>query len=365
MNYQKLDVEPVVVSRPLEHGVMTKTISYSNNTGIPLYVTENHGGSFILEPKRNRVISPNAIEIFVTYKVPAGVANLTMLAESFSDVVYRNMCSELRQYGETTLMYVVDDPVPILRGEAVVLSDLGLAFSNQPIGINRTPIAKTHGDRTTLTLGVIIVQRYDDPKFYQWVRYYTTMVKAESVRSKYYEPGVYMVMMSGEIAEGGRLVHFGFDDPLSPFRIFETEEQAKTFRWMSDAIPDLSAMRQQLADKIKEVDRDLATQKAQLEQEHRQRMNDLAFNKEEVLAEFRTMELRQKQQADERKDVIEERSLARKDTFDERSTVRKDKSEERKDTYDQRSMVRKDGSDFLKAIPTYLAAGMALLAIMK
>lgn len=365
MNYQKLDVAPVVTPRPMQHGVMTKTISYANNTGIPLYVTESHGGSFILEPKRNRVISPNAIEIFVTYKVPAGVANLAMFAESFSDLVYRNMCNELRQYGETTLLYVVEDPVPILRGDAVVLSDLGLAFSRDPIGINRTPLAKTHGERTTLTLGVIIVQSYDDPKFYQWVRYYTTMVKAESIRSKYYEPGVYMVMMTGEIAEGGRLVHFAFDDPLSPFRVFEQEEDAKSFRWMTDAIPDLAAMRQQLADKLRDMDRDLAMQKAQQEQEHRQRMNDLAFNKEEVLAEYRALELRQKQQSEERKDVMEERSLTRKDTYEERSTTRKDNSEERKDTYDQRATLRKDGSDFLKAIPTYLAAGMALLAIMK
>lgn len=365
MNYQKLDVAPVVSSRPMNHGAMTKTISYANNTGIPLYVTENHGGSFILEPKRNRVISPNAVEVYVTYKVPPGVANLAMFAESFTDVVYRKMANELKQYGEATLLYVVEDPVPILRGDAVVLSDLGLAFSRDPVDINRTPVARTHGERTTLTLGVVVVQRYDDPAFYQWARYYSTMVKVDSVRSKYYEPGVYMVMMSGDIVEGGRLVHFKFDDPLSPFRVFEDENAAQTFRWMTDALPDLTAMRQQLADKIREADRDIAERKSQLELEHRQRMNDLAFNKEEVLAEFRTVELRQKQQSEERKDILEERSLTRKDTYDERSTARKDNAEERKDTYDQRATVRKDGSDFLKAIPTYLAAGMALLAIMK
>ncbi|QVW28592.1 hypothetical protein pEaSNUABM8_00095 [Erwinia phage pEa_SNUABM_8] len=365
MNYQKLDVAPVVVSRPVQHGAMTKTISYANNTGIPLYVTENHGGSFILEPKRNRVVSPNAIEIYVTYKVPAGVANLAMMAESFSDVVFRNMANELRQYGETTLMYVVESPVPILRGDAVVLSDLGLAFSRDPIGINRTPVTKTHGDRTNITLGVVVVQRYDDPKNYTWVRYYTTMVKVDSVRSKYYDEGVYMVMMSGEIAEGGRLLHFKFDDPLSPFRVFESEDDARSFRWMAEAIPDLANMRQQLADKIRDVDRELVDRKAQQDLEHRQRMNDLAFNKEEVLAEYRVMELKQKQQSDERKDQLEEKSLTRKDTYDERSTSRKDQSEERKESYDRRATVRKDGSDFLKAIPTYLAAGMALLAIMK
>lgn len=365
MNYQKLDVSPVVVPRPMQHGVMTKTISYENNTGIPLYVTENHGGSFILEPKKHRVISPHAVVVYVTYKVPVGTANLALLAESFSGVVFRNMCNELKAYGEATLMYVVEDPIPILRGDAVVLGELGLAFSNRPVGINRTPITKTHGDRTGITLGVVVVQRFDDPKHYTWVRYYTTMVKVDTVRSKYYEEGVYMVLMSGEVAEGGRMLHFKFDDPLSPFRVFESEDKAREFRWMAEAIPDLQAMRQQLAEKIRDVERELSDRKADLELEHRRRLNELAINKEEVMAQYRTLELNQKHKAEERKDSIEERSLTRKDTYDERSTVRKDRSEERKENYDQRSTVRKDGSDFLKAIPTYLAAGMALLAIMK
>lgn len=365
MNHHKLDTKPVVVPRPVEHGVLTKTMSYENNTGIPLYVTESNGKTFILEPKKHRVISPNAVSVYVTYKVPSGTANLMPLAEAFPDVVFRSMCNEIRQYGETTLMYVVDDPVPILRGDAVILSELGLAFSNRPIEINRTPLVKSHGDRTTMTLGVVVVQRREDPKSFNWVRYYTTMVEVTPIRSKYYEEGVYMVLMSGDVVEGGRLLRFEFDDPLSPFRVFESEEEARGFKWMADAVPELRTLKEQLEAKIREVDSVLIDRKADQEYNHRQRMNDLAFNKEEVVAYFRDMDLALKYGADERKDAIEERSLRRKDDYDERSTVRKDGSEARKDHYDRRSIIRKDGSDFMKSIPTYLAAGMALLAMMK
>lgn len=174
-----------------------------------------------------------------------------------------------------------------------------------------------------------------------------------------------MVMMSGEIAEGGRLLHFKFDDPLSPFRVFETEDSARGFRWMEEAVPDLQQLRNQLAEKIKSVDRELIDRKAEQDLEHRQRMNELTLSKEEMALRYRELEMQQKLQAEELKTKQEERSLERKDTYDERSTVRKDRSEERKEAYDQRATVRKDGSDFLKAIPTYLAAGIALLAIMK
>jgi len=340
-------------------------MSYENNTGIPLYVTESNGKSFILEPKKHRVISPTAISVYVTYKAPAGTANLTPLAEAFSDVVFRSMCNEIRQCGEATLMYVVEDPVPILRGDAVILTELGLAFSNRPIEINRAPLVKSHGERATMTLGVVVVQSRDDPRMLSWVRYYTSMVEVTPIRSKFYDAGVYMVMMTGETVEGGRLLRFEFDDPLSPFRVFESEEDAREFRWMSDAVPELRTLKEQLENKIRQAEELITDRKANQEYDHRQRMNDLAFNKEEVLAYFRDMDLSLKYRADERKDTFEERSLARKDVYDERTTVRKDSSEVRKDQYDSRSILRKDGSDFMKSIPTYLAAGMTLLAMMK
>lgn len=338
----------------MRHGVMTKTFTYENNTGLPIFVTEAHGGHFILEPKNNRVISPNAVVVYVTYKVPAGTANLLGFAESYPPAVYRNMCAELRAFGETTLMYVVEDPVPIIRGDAVILEELGLAFSIRPIGIDKAPARANHGKPSAMTIGVVVVQRYDDSRDLRWVRYYTSMVEVVPVRSKFYDEGIYMVLMSGEIVEGGRLLAFNFDDPLSPFRAFETEDAARSFRWELDAIPDLRDIRMKMEQQIQNNEQSILERKGALELEHKRRLADLAIDKEETAAAYRDLEYQIKQRAEERKDQ-----------YEERSTIRKDTSEDRKDHYDSRSSKRKDNTEILKVFPALLAAGIAIVAMVK
>ncbi|QVW56229.1 hypothetical protein pEaSNUABM6_00093 [Erwinia phage pEa_SNUABM_6] len=362
MKRHNLDIAPVISKKPVRHTAVRKTFTYENNTGTPVYVTDSTGSYIIIEPKRN-VISPNAIVIYVTYRVPAGMANLIGIADTLPAAVYQNLCRELDKFGESTLMYIVDDPVPILRGEAIVLENLGLSFSVRPLELDKTPIRR-NSQTTELTLGIVIVQHHDDTRSIKWVRYYNTLVQVVPIKAKFYEPGMYLVMMSGEIVEGSRLLHFDFEDPMSPMRAFETEEAARQFRWVADAVPALADLRNKLETQIAANDLSHAQHKQKLDVEHRRKLNELSLEREQTASLFRELEMRIKQQAEERKDSFDERSTVRKDHYDERSTVRKDQSEERKEHYENRSQTRKDASETLKAIPALLAAGVAIVAML-
>ncbi|QOC54541.1 hypothetical protein pSALSNUABM04_081 [Salmonella phage pSal-SNUABM-04] len=362
MKRHNLDIAPVISKKPVRHNALRKTFTYENNTGTPVYVTDSTGSYIIIEPKRN-VISPNAIVVYVTYSIPAGMANLIGIADTLPAAVYQNLCRELDRFGESTLMYIVEDPVPILRGEAIVLENLGLSFSVRPLELDKTPVHR-NGQATELTLGIVVVQRHDDTRVIKWVRYYNTMVQVVPIKAKFYEPGMYLVMMSGDIVEGSRLLHFDFDDPMSPMRGFETEEAARQFRWVTDAVPALSDLRNKLEAQIAANDLSYAQHKQQLDVEHRRKLNDMTIEREQQAALFRELEMKVKQRAEERKDSFDERSTLRKDHYDERSTVRKDQSDERKEHYENRSQTRKDASETLKAIPAILAAGVAIVAML-
>lgn len=333
MNRYDLDIEPTITQRPMYHGVVKKTISYENNTGVPVHVTELSGGSFILAPS-SHTASEFGIVVYVTYKAVGGQANLTGLREGFPAKQFSQMCREIQECGETTLMYVVSDISALMHGDLVVLKKLGMAFSTQPVRLDSNPIALPGGERSEFTLGVVVVQRYDDPKVYRWVRFYTTQVEVDPIRSKYYDEGIYMVIGGGKLVEGGRMLHFTFDDPLSPFRVFATEDESRSYRWM-DAIPDLRDIRSKLEANYQSKLQDLDDRKNQLDLEYRTQSNELAIEKERLSLQNKREENEIKQRA-----------------------------EVRKDQYEARSIHRKDGSEFLKAIPAFMAAGVAVIGML-
>lgn len=333
MNRYDLDVQPTLTQRPMHRGAVSKTITYENNTGLPIYVTELSGGNFVLSPS-STTAAEFGIVVYVTYTVMGHGANLSGLRDGHHPKQYAQMCKELTTTGETTLMYVVDDIGALMRGDLVVLKKLGMAFSTQPVKLDSEIIGKPGGDRKEFALGVVVVQRYDDPNQLKWLRFYTTMLEIEPIRSKYYDEGIYMVIGGGECVEGGKMLMYAFDDPLSPFRVFATEDEARGYRWM-DAIPDLRDVRAKLEATYQAKLQDLDDQKNRQDLEYRTQLNNLALEKERLstLNTIQTNEI-------------------------------KLRSDVRKDHYESRAYQRKDSSEFMKSIPAYLAAGVALVGMI-
>lgn len=365
MRRNLLDVTPTVTKPPVHWGAVTKSFTYENNTGVPIYVTESTGAYTIVEPKRN-VISPNAFVIYITYKTPPGTVNLIGVSDIMPSAVYRTLCTELDRTGESTLMYVIDDPIPILRGEAVVLTKLGLTFSKSQLEIDRSTPKNGHA-AGQLTLGVVVVQAYGDDRPIRYARYYNAIVEVTPIKAKFHREGMYLIV-NGDIDNRGVMIHFEYDDPISPLRCFETEEEARNFDWKHDAIPCLNELKQKLAQQIADGELALTDRKAEMELEHKRRMNDITVEREESIAGFKNLENKMKARAEERKDLYDERGTVRKDSYDERGTVRKDtydeRSSERKERYDDRSQSRKDASETLKVIPALITAGVAIIAML-
>ncbi|HHS7556420.1 TPA: hypothetical protein ACTPQ1_004712 [Salmonella enterica] len=333
MNRYDLDIEPTLTQQPLHHGAVSKTITYENNTGFPIYVTELSGGHFVLAPSM-KTAAEFGIVVYVTYTVMGSGANLSGLRDGHSPKQYTQMCKELTSTGSTTLMYVVDDIGALMRGDLVVLRKLGMAFSTQPVKLESEMVGRPGGDRKEFALGVVVVQRYDDPKNLKWVRFYTSMLEVEPIRSKYYDEGIYMVIGGGDCVENGRMLLFPFDDALSPFRAFATEDEARSYRWI-DSLPDLRDIRAKLEASYQSKLQDLDDRKAQQDLDYRTQLNNLALEKERIS----TLNALQTNEMKLRSDV-------------------------RKDHYESRAYQRKDSSEFMKSIPAYLAAGVALVGMI-
>ncbi|EBS4999785.1 TPA: hypothetical protein ACP0LB_000188 [Escherichia coli] len=333
MNRYDLDVQPTLTQRPMHRGAVSKTITYENNTGFPIYVTELSGGHFVLAPS-STTAAEFGIVIYVTYTVFANGANLSGLRDAHSPKQYAQICKELTTNGETTLMYVVDDIGALMRGDLVVLKKLGMAFSTQPVKLDSEVIGKPGGDRKEFALGVVVVQKYEDPAPLKWLRFYTTMLEVEPIRSKYYDEGIYMVIGGAECVEGGKMIMYSFDDPMSPFRAFASEDEARRYRWL-DNIPELRDVRAKLEATYQAKLQDLDEKKNRQDLDYRTQLNNLALEKERIstLNTIQTNEL-------------------------------KLRSDVRKDQYESRAYQRKDSSEFLKSIPAYLAAGVALVGMI-
>lgn len=332
MNRLNLELIPVISPRPVSGGVISKTFTYENNTGVPVYITDATGGHIVVNPKPG-VIALDSIIVYVTYKAARGSGNLSGLLEGIPGKAYPSLVRDLQATGEATLMYVIDDVSSMMRGDLLVVKKLGLAFSTAPAKMDKTIIKTSMRNNNQFVVGVVVVQRHDDPRDYRWVRYYTKLVEVEPMRSKFYEEGIYMIITGGDDVEGGML-KFEFDELMSPFKVFEQRDDAVAFIWKM-GVPEIREVKRQMEIQLADHQKAWEERKAAMELEHKGRLNELALDKESVVARYRDLEFEQKR-----------------------------KQDERKDHYESRSLVRKDGSETLKAIPAFFAAGVALVGLL-
>ncbi|MGL5397288.1 MAG: hypothetical protein ACRDBQ_18725 [Shewanella sp.] len=355
--------EPKNVRRPtFNHGVI-KTCMVENNTGVPLYVTGPTGEFFSVSP-RNTVNEGHAVTIYVTYRVTPGMGSISGLSDTLPLPAYQQLCKDVKEYGEGTLAYTLDDPSELIRGRAVKMHATGHILSTTPVDLSTMVNAKPHCGSSDIGVGVIVVQKHGSKNELKWVRYFNTLIEVNPVRAKFYEEGIYMVLYNGEIVEGTPLLRFAFDDPLSPFRAFESERDARTFSWARQAIPSLAELKDKLEKEIAKTESSYQERKNALELEHRAALNELNIEKERTASFYRDMEMKTKEDEARRKEEMERRSAERKDWYEERSAERKDRSEDRKDWYEERSSGRKDKTEAYKFIPSLLAAGVSLLTFL-
>jgi hypothetical protein len=288
----------------------------------------------VLIHPQNDVISMDSIVVYVTHRVRSGGGNLSGLLDDVPPKMASQMLEDFKRRGESTVMYTIGEINALLRGELLTVKKLGLAFSINPVGVDKTPVRISMRNKASLVLGVVVVQRHGDPRVIRWVRYYTTVIEVEPMRSRFFDEGVYLTISGGECAEEGSMLKFGFDELISPFRCFETREEAKAFRW-EDTIPDVRDVRKQLEAQLVDNQALFDARKQDMELEHKTRMNDLVIEKERVQAYYRDREFETK--------LIQD---------------------ERKDHYESKSYVRKDGSETLKMIPAFLAAGLTVVGLL-
>lgn len=333
MNRIDLDVEPTVVPAPINVGGLVKSMTVINNTGLPIFMTDPTGSHVVIHPNRD-VISLDSIVVYVTHRVRNGGGNLSGLLDDVPPKIASMMVEDFKRRGECTVMYTIGEIDALLRGELLLVKKLGVGFSIKPVDVDKTPVRTSMRNKSSLVLGVVVVQKHGDPRIIRHVRYYTTVIAVEPMRSRFFEEGVYLTISGGECVEEGSMLRFGFDEAISPFRCFETREEARAFRW-EDTLPDIRDAKRQLETQLLENQNQMDERKQAMELEHKNRLNELAVEKERVAAYYRDRELEAKQ-----------------------------KQEERKDHYESRSLVRKDGSETLKMIPAFLAAGLTVVGLL-
>ncbi len=335
MERVNINVAPSISPRPMNTGHVTKSMMYVNETALPVYVTEPGGGHFTVLPDSSYAPT-NRFTVFVTYRAGSRYAGFNGLSENLlPPVEYRRVVNELKQIGESTLKYEVDvsDIAMLLRGDMLIIKQLSIAISLQPIKMGNEVLENQIARTQQFQLGVAIVQPYEDTRPKRWVRYYSAMIEVTPMQSMLYDPGLYLLVFGRNCVEE-RQIRFDFDDPLCPLRAFESKEEAMKWKWR-DSLSSVDVERNRLQGLVKEAETGLADRKSDMELEYKRKLADLNFEKESLAMYSRTQE-----------QEIKARALARDDAYDERSTI------------------RKSSSDALKVFPTLLALGATILGLM-
>lgn len=335
MERVNISIAPTVSLRPMHTGHVTKSLMFVNETALPVFVTEPGGGHFIVLPDSGYAPS-NTFTVYVTYRAGARFAGFDGLSENLlPPVEYRRVINELKASGESTLKYVVDstDMGMLLRGDMLVIKQLAVALTLQPIKMGTDIVGKQTAHTQQFQLGVAVVQPYEDMRPKRWVRYYSAMVETSPMQSMLYDPGIYLIVFGGKCVEE-RQIRFDFDDPLAPLRVFETKEEAVKWKWR-DSLSSIDVERNRLQSLVKEAEVGLADRKADMDLEYKRMLANLTYEKEAIAMQSRKQEHEFKTKA-----------LVRDDVYDERSTV------------------RKSSSDALKVFPTLLALGATILGLM-
>ena len=342
MERVNIDIAPSISNRPINSGHVTKSMLYVNETGIPIYVTEPSGGHFIVLPD-SEFAPVNRFTIYVTYRAGTRYGGFQGLSENtLAPAQYRQAMSELTSAGESTVRYVVEgaDLMRLMRGETLIIQRLATALSLEPFRMGREILETKPALAQQFQLRVAVVQPHEDMVLKRWVRYYSSLIEVQPIRSVMYEPGIYLFVCGGENVEPNR-IHFDFDDPLSPLRAFEHVEGARQWRWRDNRVA-VDELQRKLKTLVHEAETGLEDKRAELDLEYKRKAADIAYEKE-------LLSLRSKEQE----------ASFRSHEFDLKS-----KAAVRDDIYDERSTVRKGASDALKVIPSLLVLGATIIGLM-
>lgn len=273
-------------------------------------------------------------EVHVTYFARRGTANMEGLGDGLlNSTQYQMAARALFDTGEVTLKYVITDIATVMRGEVLVINKLVLAFSLEPIRLGSGLIQNNRIEpKDHLAVAVAVVQD-SNSKPLRWIRYYSTLIEIVPTTSLIYDEGVYLFVQGGESIED-RAVRFDLDDPMSPFRCFSDETEARKFRWR-EAQPEIPQLRAKLQKLIDDTEEGYTQRKYALELENKRQLAEIAMDKERLAHESRIQE-----------------------------AILKEKSARRQDEYEERSVARKSSSEALKILPTMLTLGAAIIGLI-
>lgn len=332
-NRVSIDAEPTVAQRLVNSGYVSKTMTYINRTSRPIVVTEPTGVHVTIMP--DSLSTPlMQFEIHVTYIARRGTANLEGLGDGLlTPVQYKIAARQLHETGEVTLKYMLSDVNLLLRGSVLVLNKLALAFSLEPFRLEGGLVQHNRIEpKDQLGVAIAVIQN-DSAAPSRWIRFYSTMLEVSPTTSMLYDEGIYVFVHGGEGIEG-RMLRFEFDDPLSPFKCFSSEEEARRYRW-KDALPDIVQLRSKLQKLIEDGEAELTVRKNNLELENKRQLAEITMDKERLAQESRVQE-----------------------------ALLKERSARRMDAYEERSVSRKSSSEALKIFPTILTLGAALIGLL-
>lgn len=334
MNFQEQRPSFELSALPI-YRQLSKTIVYENRTDREMTVFTSNGDSIIIAPNQETVPLME-FAIYVHYEA-RGRVNLAGLKGALSDADYEKLKEAIGATGgKATLKYVVKDFTAFLHGEGIYLPNLSIALLE---GVHRDyvypktniPIA-VDGAKARMNISVSVVNLPIDSARPYYVRFLSSVVELNPIKSSIFEPGIYVVVE----ADGAKKIErFDLTDTCSPFRVFRSRQMAEEFQW-EDSSPEYIAMkRSQLALEMARLDEETTARKNEAEIEHRRRLDDLTAKKEEL-------------------------GLMRR----EQESEIKLSTERQKLHYEERSYARKDTSESLKWLPAIIAGGAAIFSFL-
>lgn len=334
MNKVDIDLKPVSGDTVLRVPPLTKTIGYINNSHFDIVVTEPNGSYYRVGSTSS--ISDNTFIVNVTYHSQDTRVDLSGLECLMEPKVYQNFVSEIKTIGFSTISYVIPNIDQLYHTDCLFIQQLGLCLSDRPLGLNAGDVFRENvlAKNANFSLSVALVTNNPELKQKHFVRFYTAMAEVMPMYSRFHKEGVYLIIQGGEDVENGRYLRYDFDEPISPVRVFESEETARRFR-VEDAFPELEDMKRKHEERVREEMRKIGELKADMELQHKEALNGIARDRAVMDNVYREQEL-----------------------------VWKQRNEISKSYYESKSMERKDRSESLKAFPALLTAGLAVLGLL-
>lgn len=313
MNFQEqrpsFELTTLPTYRPL-----TRTVVYENRTDRIITVCTSNGDRVVIAPNKE-MVPKMEFAIYVHYEARGNV-NLAGLKGALSDTDYEKLKEEINlKGGNATLKYVIKDFAAFEHNEGIHLPYLSVALLD---GVQlehaypkaNVPVAKDNASGR-MNISVCIINVPMDANRSYYVRFLSSVVEMEPVRSAVFEPGIYIIVDNGKTKKTER---FDINDTRSPFRVFKSRQHAEEFEWEDNSPEYIAMKRSQLALEMAKLEEETTARKNEAEIEHRKRLDELTFKKEELGLVRREQESELKLSSERQKLHYEERSYARKDT---------------------------------------------------